>query len=166
MLVTQRGWLYAIPAGLVLLWHWREKFFSQSPEAEAGSSAAAVARADDPGQSGESVKSEPDTVSARGYGKGPLPWWVELSIYASMPLFHLHTFIALTIVLVVGLFFERATEFDNLVNLVRKDGDGGHWPLDFASEDVARDFPRCAHSQTRCRPDDRGFHTGNFFLCG
>src|SRR5215467_5508896 len=28
MLVTQRGWLYAIPAGLVLLWHWREKFFS------------------------------------------------------------------------------------------------------------------------------------------
>ena len=31
MLVTQRGWLYAIPAGLVLLWHWREKFFSQSP---------------------------------------------------------------------------------------------------------------------------------------
>jgi hypothetical protein len=27
MLVTQRGWLYAIPAGLVLLWHWREKFF-------------------------------------------------------------------------------------------------------------------------------------------
>ena len=23
MLVTQRGWLYAIPAGLLLLWHWR-----------------------------------------------------------------------------------------------------------------------------------------------
>ena len=44
MLVTQRGWLYAIPAGLVLLWHWREKFFSQSPEAEAGSSAAAWRR--------------------------------------------------------------------------------------------------------------------------
>src|ERR1700745_398168 len=31
MLVTQRGWLYALPAGVVLLWHWREKFFSQSP---------------------------------------------------------------------------------------------------------------------------------------
>src|SRR5437773_2590066 len=31
MLVTQRGWLYAIPAGLVLLWHWREKFFSEVP---------------------------------------------------------------------------------------------------------------------------------------
>src|SRR4051794_26924641 len=27
MLVTQRGWLYAIPAGLVLLWHWRGKIF-------------------------------------------------------------------------------------------------------------------------------------------
>ncbi|HTH19950.1 MAG TPA: hypothetical protein VL912_07710, partial [Candidatus Udaeobacter sp.] len=62
MLVTQRGWLYAIPAGLVLLWHWREKFFSQSPEAEAGSSAATVAKADDSSQSGESVKSEPDAV--------------------------------------------------------------------------------------------------------
>ena len=36
MLVTQRGWLYAIPAGLVLLWHWREKFFSQSPVAQVG----------------------------------------------------------------------------------------------------------------------------------
>src|SRR6266480_1183902 len=29
MFVTQRGWLYAIPAGVVLLWHWREKFFRQ-----------------------------------------------------------------------------------------------------------------------------------------
>src|SRR5215813_14249008 len=27
MFVTQRGWLYAIPAALVLLWHWREKYF-------------------------------------------------------------------------------------------------------------------------------------------
>ena len=107
MLVTQRGWLYAIPAGLVLLWHWREKFFSQSSTAAADSSAVAVAKADDPGQSGEDVKSEPVAVNGNGYRKGPLPWWVELSIYASMPLFHLHTFLALTIVLVVGLFFER-----------------------------------------------------------
>src|SRR5256886_10852657 len=36
MLVTQRGWLYAIPAGLVLLWHWREKFFTQSSVAAVG----------------------------------------------------------------------------------------------------------------------------------
>src|ERR1700719_4397665 len=27
MFVTQRGLLYAIPAGLLLLWHWREQFF-------------------------------------------------------------------------------------------------------------------------------------------
>src|SRR5213596_381153 len=112
MLVTQRGWLYAIPAGLVLLWHWREKFFIQSPLTGVG----------DPGQSGDGVNGEPAAVNAHGYSKGPLPWWVELSIYASMPLFHLHTFIALTIVLVVGLFFERATELKFIVNLVRTEG--------------------------------------------
>src|SRR5467141_2362182 len=28
MFVTQRGLLYAIPVGLLLLWHWREKFFT------------------------------------------------------------------------------------------------------------------------------------------
>ena len=125
MLVTQRGWLYAIPAGLVLLWHWREKFFSQPPVAGVGSSAVALAKADDPGQSDDTVKSEPAAVNAQGYRKGPLPWWVELSIYASMPLFHLHTFIALTIVLVVGLFFERATELKFVANLVRNEGMAG-----------------------------------------
>ena len=66
MFVTQRGLLYAIPAGLILLWHWREKYFR-------------------PGQDRQS---------------GPLPFWVELSLYASMPLFHLHTFIALSIALI------------------------------------------------------------------
>src|SRR4029077_19429243 len=115
MLVTQRGWLYAIPAGLVLLWHWREKFFSQSPIAGGG----------DPGESGDGVKSESAAVKAHSYRKGPVPWWVELSIYASMPLFHLHTFIALTIVLVVGLFFERATELKFIGNLVRNEGIAG-----------------------------------------
>src|SRR6516225_8074341 len=107
MLVTQRGWLYAIPAGLVLLWHWREKFFSQSPVAGVDSSAVGLAKADDPGSIQGNDPGQATAVNARGYNKGPLPWWVELSIYASMPLFHLHTFIALTIVLIVGLFFER-----------------------------------------------------------
>ena len=64
MFVTQRGFLYAIPAGLVLLWHWREKYFR-----------------------------------AQDRQSGPLPFWVELSLYASMPLFHIHTFMALSIVL-------------------------------------------------------------------
>ena len=126
MLVTQRGWLYAIPAGLVLLWHWREKFFSQSSVTPAGDpsrltgeevSAAGPAQANGPEQF--------VAVTEAGYRKGPLPWWVELSIYASMPLFHLHTFIALTIVLIVGLFFERATEIKFVVNLVRNEGIGG-----------------------------------------
>jgi hypothetical protein len=117
MFVTQRGWLYAIPAGLVLLWHWREKFFSQSPVTGVDSSAVALAKADDPGQ--------PAAVNERGYRKGPLPFWVELSIYVSMPLFHLHTFIALTIVLIVGLFFERASELKFILNLARSEGIGG-----------------------------------------
>src|SRR5436189_3609876 len=116
MFVTQRGWLYAIPVGLVLLWHWREKFFSQ----------ATVAGGDDPGcPTGNDNPSQSAAVNARGYNKGPLAWWVELSIYASMPLFHLHTFIALTIVLIVGLFFERATELKFIVNLVRNEGMAG-----------------------------------------
>jgi hypothetical protein len=100
MFVTQRGWLYAIPAALVLLWHWREKYFRETP----------VAKGDDPGvpdavtASGDNA---PAPVNARGNSKGPLPFWVELSLYASMPLFHVHTFIALTIVLVIALLFER-----------------------------------------------------------
>src|SRR5438270_5595246 len=66
MFVTQRGLLYAIPAGLLLLWHWREKYFR---------------RGEDP------------------HRAWPLPFWVEVSLYASMPLFHVHTFMALSIVL-------------------------------------------------------------------
>lgn len=117
MLVTQRGWLYAIPAGILLLWHWREKFFSQAPAAESGELGNSfVAGGAEPGGT---------TAVSHGYRKGPLPWWVELSIYASLPLFHLHTFIALTIVLVVGLFFERATEIKFIVNLVRTEGMAG-----------------------------------------
>ena len=69
MLVTQRGLLYAIPAGLLLLWNWRDKFFRSTPTRRPGS----------------------------------LPFWIELTLYASMPLFHFHTFLALTIVL-LGLF--------------------------------------------------------------
>ena len=118
MLVTQRGWLYAIPAGLVLLWHWREKFFRQAPVVASGDlvESSVAGTADSSGAAAADV---------RGYRRGPLPWWVELSIYASLPLFHLHTFIALTIVLLVGLFFERPTEIKFISNLVRTDGMAG-----------------------------------------
>ncbi len=69
MFVTQRGLLYAIPAGLLLLYHWRAKF-----------------------RKTESQTRQP-----------PLPFWIEMSLYALMPLYHVHTFLALTIVL--GCFF-------------------------------------------------------------
>lgn len=63
LFVTQRGLLYAIPAGLVLLCSWRARFF---PAADR---------------------------------KPPLPMWVEVLLYASLPVFHLHTFLVLSILL-------------------------------------------------------------------
>src|SRR5438876_11641691 len=110
MFVTQRGWLYAIPAGLILLWHWREKFFRQDVVA---------------GSVNTNDAEQAITVNAPGYRKGPLPFWVALSVYASMPLFNLHTFIALTIVLIFGLFFERLSEFSFFANLARNEGIAG-----------------------------------------
>jgi hypothetical protein len=125
MFVTQRGWLYAIPAALVLLWHWREKYFRETPavptrrdlsppgasSAEADASARSAkpdaTEAQPPVATDEAGRST--AVNARGNTQGPLPFWVELSLYASMPLFHVHTFIALTIVLLIALFFERLT---------------------------------------------------------
>jgi hypothetical protein len=68
MFVTQRGLLYALPAGLLLLYQWRARFREQDADPEV-------------------------RVPA------PLPFWVELLLYASMPLFHVHTFIALSTVL-------------------------------------------------------------------
>lgn len=69
MFVTQRGLLYAIPAGVLLLYQWRAKFFKRDDQSTTDSSQA------------------------------PLPFWLECSLYASMPLFHLHTFLALSIAL-------------------------------------------------------------------
>ena len=75
MLVTQRGLLYALPAGLLLLCHWRRKYFAP--------------RAGD---------AQPTEASP-----GVLPFWLELALYATMPLFHMHTFIALS--LLAAFFF-------------------------------------------------------------
>ena len=121
MFVTQRGWIYAIPAALVLLWHWRETYFRETPIVPARDlpspgvpSAEAVAKAEaktntpkaQPAVADDDA-APPTAVNTRGKRKGPLPFWVELSLYASMPLFHVHTFIALTIVLLVALLFDR-----------------------------------------------------------
>jgi len=57
MFVTQRGFLYALPVGLLLLWSWRNRFL----------------------------------LRQRG-----LPPGVELLFYATLPLFHLHTFLFLS----------------------------------------------------------------------
>jgi hypothetical protein len=85
MFVTQRGLLYAIPAGLLLLWHWREKFFR---------------------------------AAAQDRHRTALPFWIELSLYASMPFFHLHTFLALSVVLVFLFVFGDAQMRKHLATLV------------------------------------------------
>lgn len=69
LFVTQRGLLYAIPVGLLLLWSWKTRL------QEAGSS---------------SRSSQPNA---------PLPLWLELLFYSTLPLFHLHTFLFLSLML-------------------------------------------------------------------
>lgn len=184
MLVTQRGLLYALPAGLLLLIHWRAKFFSTgnlipqasvstptptpsstptppssastssdpaeletannassaelaepatvaaeaatsaeatsteeveagtTDEAEAGTSDELVASrdSDDSAEAAAPAESStpvvpvpviPDPPAARGI----VPFWVELSVYATMPLFHVHTFMALSFVLLFLFLF-------------------------------------------------------------
>lgn len=61
LFVTQRGLLFALPAGLLLLVSWRSRFFGDE-----------------------------------GWR---LPRWGELLLYASLPLFHLHSFIFLSLML-------------------------------------------------------------------
>src|SRR5436309_4850002 len=127
MFVTQRGWLYAIPVALVFFWHWREKFFRQNavaggehspaPPAGASANAGVSAPADDSAQSA--------AVEVREPRKGPLPFWVAVSLYASLPLFNLHTFIVLTVVLVFALVLERPSEIKFIVDLTRNEGSSG-----------------------------------------
>ena len=69
MFITQRGLLYALPAGLLLLYHWRAKYF--------------------PAQT---------TDAGTRDDRGPLPLWLEILLYGTMPCFHIHTFMALSIV--------------------------------------------------------------------
>jgi hypothetical protein len=60
LLVTQRGLLFALPAGLLLLASWRSRFFG-------------------------------------GDARERLPWLGEWLLYAAMPVFHLHTFLFLSV---------------------------------------------------------------------
>ncbi|MFL6521609.1 MAG: hypothetical protein ACJ8NS_15430 [Chthoniobacterales bacterium] len=81
MFVTQRGVLYAFPVALLLLYQWRAQFFPDYAEP------ALVATPEE---------DRPPVAEARG---GPLPFWVEVTLYATMPLYHAHTFMALSLVL-------------------------------------------------------------------
>ena len=75
MFVTQRGLLFALPAGLLLLNVWRERYF-------------------------------------RG-GNRSVPFWLQVLLYASMPLFNVHAFLFLSFVLVaifVTSFFNTHCE--------------------------------------------------------
>ena len=84
MFVTQRGLLYAIPAALLLLYQWRAKFYPDYAE-------PALIRPSE--ENGENTPAPPAPARA------PLPFWLELSLYATMPLYHAHTFMALSLVL-------------------------------------------------------------------
>ncbi|HEY2343730.1 MAG TPA: hypothetical protein VGH90_11890 [Chthoniobacteraceae bacterium] len=66
---TQRGLLFALPAGLLLLCSWRARFFGPP--------------ADRPDEKQGDI----------------LPWQGELLLYAAMPVFHLHTFLFLSFML-------------------------------------------------------------------
>jgi len=68
LFVPQRGFLFALPAGLLLLWSWRERLLRRQ----------------------------------RG-----LPVWVEGVLWGTMPLFHLHTFLFVSIVIVAWAIVSR-----------------------------------------------------------
>ncbi len=72
--VTQRPFLFALPAGLLLMTHWREKFFAAGPP-DAGA--------------------DPVPWSRRGL----MPFWVELLLYAVLPVFHVFAFVFLSVLL-------------------------------------------------------------------
>ena len=78
--VTQRPFLYALPAGLLLMIHWRRKFFTDLPPVER--------------QPGSSVPLPPPVP-----GPGLLPFWVETLLYATLPIFHLFAFVFLSALL-------------------------------------------------------------------
>ena len=80
--VTQRPFLFALPAGLLLLLHWRQKFFYDPPPALRPAKNIA------PG--------DPPRLAT---GPGVLPFWVEALLYAGMPLFHLFAFVFLSLLL-------------------------------------------------------------------
>lgn len=83
MFVTQRGVLYAFPVALLLLYQWRARSFPNYIE---------------PARARPSLD-EPPPIPGAPERRPPLPFWVEVSLYATMPLYHAHTFMAISLVL-------------------------------------------------------------------
>jgi hypothetical protein len=81
LFVTQRGLLYSIPAGLVLITHWRRTLDSQTDRPH-------------------------------------LPFWGEWLLYSTMPLFHIHTFIFLSFLLLWWFLFGNPNWRGHLIRLV------------------------------------------------
>jgi len=79
MIVTQRGLLFALPAGFLLLKEWRDVYFRAA--------------------------------------KPALPWWLQGVLYAAMPLFNVHAFLFLSVVL-LGIFCAQATSRKRLAIFV------------------------------------------------
>lgn len=79
MFITQRGLLFALPAGLLLLTTWRNKYFRD--------------------------------------GKKILPFWLQIFLYSVMPLFSIHTFIFLSLML-LAIFFANKAARSSLMLLV------------------------------------------------
>ena len=111
MFVTQRGLLYALPVGLLLLYQWRARFYPSFREVALGGPASAS-----PSSSDASPSSSDEEIIAPA--RPPLPFWLELSLYATLPLYHVHTFLALSVVLAFLFLLGNATARKQLAILV------------------------------------------------
>ena len=85
LFATQRGLLFALPVGLLLLSSWRSRFFRMDVD--------------------ESSAPEPNCEPSNSSPPPPLPIWGEILLYASLPLFHFHTFLFLSLLLGVWFVF-------------------------------------------------------------
>ena len=107
LFATQRGLLFALPAGLLLLSSWRSRFF--------GVDAGVRPAAKKPPRRKRSSSADPEIQAESDNWR--LPVWGEVLLYASLPLFHFHTFLFLSVLLGVWLVFRRQ-EWRGLLQLI------------------------------------------------
>lgn len=97
--VTQRPFLFALPAGLLLMAHWRRKFFTREAPLLLGRPA-------------DALEDHPS--------RGLIPFWAEALLYTALPLLHLFTFVFLSLLLGWWflVYFPRAAMRRHLLWLV------------------------------------------------